>query len=75
MGKIRRTGRLRDFSSKTPIEVERWDGRKEDFFGRSKTGTDERVIGPRSESFPMMDGWKIDGDNLQDERDRRIRDT
>jgi hypothetical protein len=68
VGKVRRTGRIRDFSSKTPIEVERWDGRKEDFFGKSKTGTDERIIGPKSESFPMMDGWKIDGEKVRLDR-------
>ena len=52
---------MREFSSKTPIEVEKWDGRKEDFFGRDKAGLDERVIGPKSTTFPMIEGWKMDG--------------
>tara|TARA_B110000046_G_scaffold118207_1_gene125009 strand:+ start:2316 stop:6662 length:4347 start_codon:yes stop_codon:yes gene_type:complete len=61
VGKLHKTGRMREFSSKTPIEVETWDGRKEDFFGRDKVGLDERVIGPKSTTFPMIEGWKMDG--------------
>ena len=43
---------------------------KKIFFGKNKTGTDERIIGPKSEteSFLMMDGWKLDGEKVRLDR-------
>ena len=65
VGKIHKTGRLRSFTSKTPIKVEKWHGKQEDFFGRSLKKNDERVIGPKSTAFPMMEGWLIDGETVR----------
>ena len=66
--KIHKTGRLREYGSKTPVQVEIWNGKKEDFFGREKNKKDERVIGPKSNTFPAVDGWKIDGEEVRLDR-------
>ena len=68
VGKIRETGKQRNHSSKTPVQAEMWNGRKEDFFGRERGQKDERVIGPKSKAFPMMEGWEIDGTEVRLDR-------
>lgn len=68
VGKVRKTGRLREYSSKTPIEVEKWCGKREDFFGSSKNEPDERIIGPKSTTFPMVEGWHLDGEPMRMDR-------
>ena len=59
VSKTHKTGRLRHYSSKTPVAAEKWNGIREDYFGRNKDERDERIVGPKSTAFPIH-GRRVD---------------